>query len=118
MVKHAGLCPRENNSGASTGRSRFCGHGRPRLRLTAWRAVWGGLRWIHVSTAIDYRDYRHLRRDWVQARKVGHAQVGTGHHRPAPPRRGAVRCRAGPYGSAGPTTARGRCRRRRLFARR
>ena len=41
LVKHAGLCPRENNSGTSTGRSRISGRGRPRLRLAAWRAVWG-----------------------------------------------------------------------------
>jgi transposase len=43
LVKHAGLCPRENTSGTYTGRSRISGRGRPRLRLAAWRAVWGAL---------------------------------------------------------------------------
>ena len=43
LVKHAGLCPRENSSGTTTGRSRISGRGRPRLRLAAWRAVWGAL---------------------------------------------------------------------------
>jgi transposase len=43
LVKHAGLCPRENASGTATGRSRISGRGRPRLRLAAWRAVWGAL---------------------------------------------------------------------------
>src|SRR6478735_5748135 len=43
LVKHAGLCPRENTSGTYTGRSRISGRGRPRLRSAAWRAVWGAL---------------------------------------------------------------------------
>ncbi len=56
LVKHAGLCPRENNSGTSTGRSRISGRGRPRLRLAAWRAVWGAPRHNPVMAA----RYRHL----------------------------------------------------------
>lgn len=43
LVKHAGLAPRENASGTFTGRTRLSGRGRPRLRLAAWRAVWGAL---------------------------------------------------------------------------
>jgi transposase len=43
LVKHAGLCPRDNSSGTVNGRSRISGRGRPRLRLAAWRAVWGAL---------------------------------------------------------------------------
>lgn len=43
LVKHAGLCPRDDSSGTVTGRSRISGRGRPRLRLAAWRAVWGAL---------------------------------------------------------------------------
>jgi transposase len=42
-VKHAGLCPRDNSSGTFSGRSRISRRGRPRLRLAAWRAVWGAL---------------------------------------------------------------------------
>jgi transposase len=43
LVKHAGLCPRDNSSGTFTGRSRISRRGRPGLRLAAWRAVWGAL---------------------------------------------------------------------------
>ncbi|PQP49985.1 hypothetical protein C6A88_10925 [Mycolicibacterium austroafricanum] len=43
LVKHAGLCPRENASGTFRGRSHISRRGRPRLRLAAWRAVWGAL---------------------------------------------------------------------------
>jgi hypothetical protein len=44
LVKHAGLAPRENLSGAFTGRTKLTGQGRPGLRLAAWRAVWGAQR--------------------------------------------------------------------------
>jgi transposase len=44
LVKHAGLCPRANSSGTTSGRSRISGRGRPGLRLAAWRAVWGAQR--------------------------------------------------------------------------
>jgi transposase len=43
LVKHAGLCPRENTSGKHQGISRLSGRGRPGLRLAAWRAVWGAM---------------------------------------------------------------------------
>jgi transposase len=43
-VKHAGLCPRANESGAFTGTTKVSGRGRPGLRTAAWRAVWGALR--------------------------------------------------------------------------
>jgi transposase len=38
LVKHAGLAPRDNNSGTFKGRSKISRRGRPRLRLAAWRA--------------------------------------------------------------------------------
>lgn len=44
LVKHAGLAPRQKNSGSYTGRTRMTGQGRPALRLAAWRAVWGALK--------------------------------------------------------------------------
>jgi transposase len=56
LVKHAGLCPRENASGTTTGRSRISGRGRPGLRLAAWRAVWGAL----LSNPVMAARYRHL----------------------------------------------------------
>jgi transposase len=43
LVKHAGLCPRDNASGTHAGPTRISGRGRPRLRLACWRAVWGAL---------------------------------------------------------------------------
>jgi transposase len=56
LVKHAGLCPRENTSGTMIGRSRISGRGRPRLRLATWRAVWGALSHNPVMAA----RYKHL----------------------------------------------------------
>jgi transposase len=43
LVKHAGLCPRENASGTYAGKTTISGRGRPLLRTAAWRAVWGAL---------------------------------------------------------------------------
>lgn len=43
VVKHAGLCPRENASGTYAGKTTISGRGRPLLRVAAWRAVWGAL---------------------------------------------------------------------------
>lgn len=56
LVKHAGLAPRERASGSYTGQTRLSGRGRPRLRLAAWRAVWGAL---HANPAYAAR-LRHL----------------------------------------------------------
>jgi transposase len=56
LVKHAGLCPRDNSSGTFTGRSRISRRGRPGLRLAAWRAVWGALPHNSVMAA----RYRYL----------------------------------------------------------
>ena len=52
LVKHAGLCPRENTSGKHHGVSRLSGRGRPGLRLAAWRAVWGA---IHANPVYQAR---------------------------------------------------------------
>ena len=43
MVKHAGLCPRDNASGTFQGATRISGRGRPRLRLAAWVAAFSAL---------------------------------------------------------------------------
>lgn len=61
LVKHAGLAPRDNESGTYKGRSRISGRGRPGLRLAAWRAVWAALphnpvlaaRHTHLTTRPD-----------------------------------------------------------------
>ena len=56
LVKHAGLAPREKLSGSFTGRTKLTGQGRPRLRVAAWRTVWGAQRANPVYGA----RYRHL----------------------------------------------------------
>ena len=43
LVKHAGLCPRDNSSGAAQGKTSISGRGRPGLRVAAWRAVWAAM---------------------------------------------------------------------------
>ncbi|WFG45917.1 transposase [Pseudonocardia alni] len=55
-VKHAGLCPRDNESGTFAGTTTISRRGRPGLRTAAWRAVWGALRHNHVYAA----RYAHL----------------------------------------------------------
>src|SRR6266581_4608189 len=63
LVKHAGLCPRDNASGAFQGKAPISGRGRPALRLAAWRAVWAALsnnpvmaaRFAHLTTREDNR---------------------------------------------------------------
>jgi transposase len=43
VVKHAGLSPSDNASGAFDGAAHISRRGRPGLRLTVWRAVWAVL---------------------------------------------------------------------------
>lgn len=56
-VKHAGLCPRANESGTFAGQTKPSRRGRPGLRTAAWRAVWGAIHHNAVYTA----RYQHLR---------------------------------------------------------
>jgi transposase len=56
LVKHAGLAPRLHESGEYRGTTRITGRGRPRLRLAAWRAVFGAL----PHNPILRERYRHL----------------------------------------------------------
>src|SRR5512135_1148587 len=51
LVKHAGLSPSENASGAFCGEARISRRGRPGLRLTAWRTVWPMLQFNPVMAA-------------------------------------------------------------------
>src|SRR5690242_21217874 len=51
LVKHAGLSPAENASGAMAGQAHISRRGRPGLRLTAWRAVWPMLQFNPVMAA-------------------------------------------------------------------
>lgn len=71
VVKHAGLCPRDNASGGHQGKSSLSGRGRPGLRAAAWRAVWAALpnnpvlaaRFDHLTT----RDQNRLARQQARA---------------------------------------------------
>lgn len=51
LVKHAGLCPRDNASGSYQGKTGISGRGRPELRLAAWRATFAALRHNTVLAA-------------------------------------------------------------------
>ncbi|WP_409333305.1 transposase, partial [Trujillonella humicola] len=51
LVKHAGLCPRDNASGTYQGKTGISGRGRPELRLAAWRAVFAALQHNSVLAA-------------------------------------------------------------------
>jgi len=61
VVKHAGLCPRDNASGHHQDKTTISGRGRPQLRLAAWRAVWAAMlnnsilkgRFTHLTTRQD-----------------------------------------------------------------
>lgn len=56
LVKHAGLCPRDNASGNYQGKAAISGRGRAALRMAAWRAVWAAL---HHNPVLAAR-YAHL----------------------------------------------------------
>ena len=51
LVKHAGLAPAGNASGAFQGQAHISRRGRPGLRLAVWRAVWPMLRFNPVLAA-------------------------------------------------------------------
>jgi transposase len=51
LVKHAGMSPARNESGAFRGTTRISHRGRPALRLAAWRAAWAALRHCDVLAA-------------------------------------------------------------------
>ncbi|HTQ17731.1 IS110 family transposase [Mycobacterium sp.] len=87
LVRHAGLCPRENTSGTFSGQSRISRRGRPGLRLAAWRAVWGALPHNPVMAA----RYQHLTTRNINQLKDGQARAALAaaldprhHHRPHP----------------------------------
>ena len=55
-VKHAGACPRDNESGNSKGQSRVSRRGRPLLRTAAWRASWP----LIIHNEVFAARYAHL----------------------------------------------------------
>jgi transposase len=71
LVKHAGLAPRQRQSGTYTGQTKLTGKGRPRLRVAAWRAAWGALQ---TNTVYATR-YRHLTSRETNKLKATQAQT-------------------------------------------
>jgi transposase len=71
LVKHAGLAPRQRQSGSYTGQTKLTGKGRPRLRVAAWRAAWGALQ---TNTVYAVR-YRHLTTRQTNKLKATQAQT-------------------------------------------
>jgi transposase len=51
LVKHAGMSPSDNASGAFAGQAHISRRGRPGLRLAVWRAVWPMLQYNPVMAA-------------------------------------------------------------------
>jgi transposase len=51
LVKHAGMSPSDNASGAFSGQAHISRRGRPGLRLVVWRAVWPMLQFNPVMAA-------------------------------------------------------------------
>jgi transposase len=75
LVKHAGLSPADNSSGAFEGQSHISRRGRPALRTAAWRAVWPLLLHNPVMAA----KYQALVADAEQAARAaaGRARPGS-----------------------------------------
>jgi hypothetical protein len=78
LVKHAGMSPSENASGAFYGDARISRRGRPGLRLTVWRAVWPMLRFNPVLAA----KYAAMTQAADDAAEAAGAQAGTGSRKP------------------------------------
>lgn len=70
-VKHAGLCPRANESGNFAGQTKTSRRGRPALRTAAWRAVWGAL----PHNPVYATRYQHLRTRTNNPLKDGQARA-------------------------------------------
>jgi transposase len=88
LVKHAGLAPVSNESGAFCGDGHISRRGRPGLRLAAWRAVWPMLRFNPVLAA----KYQAMTQAAVQAAQQ--ARAGTRQARAAAAAARAQRARA------------------------
>ena len=105
LVKHAGLSPSDNASGAFYGEAHISRRGRPGLRLAVWRAVWPMLRFNPVLAA----KYAAMTKAADGAAEAAAIQADTDHGRPRQrvprPARGAPRpgSRAPPRCCAGST---------------
>jgi transposase len=78
LVKHAGMSPAGNASGAFEGQAHISRRGRPALRLAVWRAVWPMLRHNPVLAA----KYAALTAIADAAAQAAQGRPGTGTQRP------------------------------------
>jgi transposase len=69
-VKHAGICPRANESGKFKGQTKTSGRGRPGLRTAAWRAILGAL----PNNAVWAARHHHLTTRTKNPLKSGQAR--------------------------------------------
>jgi transposase len=81
LVKHAGLSPSGNASGAFEGQAHISRRGRPGLRLTVWRAIWPLL--IHNSVMAAKYAAMIAAAD-AAAAQAAQAQSGTGSRQASP----------------------------------
>ena len=102
LVKHAGMSPSDNASGAFLGDAHISRRGRPGLRLTVWRAVWPMLQFNPVMAA----KYQAMTQAAGRRCKPAAAGPGRPARRPPRPGRGAPRpaSRAPPPCCAGSTS--------------
>jgi transposase len=87
LVKHAGLSPSDNASGAFAGQAHISRRGRPGLRLTVWRAVWPMLQHNPVMAA----KYAAMTRTADDTAAAAAPQQGTAAHAAARARRAKAR---------------------------
>ena len=80
LVKHAGMSPAGNASGAFEGQAHISRRGRPGLRLAVWRAVWPMLRFNPVLAA----KYAAMTAAADAAAQAAQARPGTGAQRSSP----------------------------------
>jgi transposase len=73
LVKHAGLSPSGNASGAFEGQAHISRRGRPGLRLTVWRAIWPLL----IHNPVMAAKYQAMTQA-ADAAAAAQAQSGTG----------------------------------------
>ena len=88
LVKHAGLSPSDNASGAFAGQAHISRRGRPGLRLTVWRAVWPMLQFNPVMAA----KYQAMTRPPMPRQQSG-PQQASGRRGPRAARQGPRRVR-------------------------
>ena len=87
LVKHAGMSPSDNASGAFAGQAHISRRGRPGLRLTVWRAVWPMLQYNPVMAA----KYQAMTRAADAAAADAGPQTGTAAQAAARARRAKAR---------------------------